>query len=205
MRNKVAVALVVGAFVLGAVVAGIVARAFVRQAGPQVAGTATIIQQIQTLSELVTVKYVLQKIVIFTNASTTTLSQLPNVVGLPGFDEDRVMLMAHGVVKAGVDLSKLAPDDVRVSGQTIAIRLPRPVVTDAYLDESQTQVLDRKTGLFRSFEKSLEAQARQYARLEIIRAARHNGIEKEAEQRARDQLAALIRTLGFTNVTVTIR
>lgn len=205
MRTKVAVALILAAFLVGVVIAFSVTRALVRNNAPQVAGTATVIQQIQSLSELVTVKYVMQKIVIFTNASTTTLGQLPNVIKIPGFDEDRVMLMAYGVVKGGVDLSKLKPEDVQISDHTIAIRLPRPIVTDAYLDDAQTQVLDRKTGLFRSFDKTLEAQARQYARLEVTRAARQNGIEKEAEQRAREQLGNLLRTLGFTNVTVTGR
>jgi hypothetical protein len=205
MRNKVAVALVIGAFLFGALIALVFSRTMMRSSSPQVAGTATVIQQIQTLSELVTVKYVMQKVVIFTNASTDTLSQLPAAMRLPGFDEDRVTLLAHGIVKAGVDLSRLKPEDVKVAGQTLSVAMPKPVVTDAYLDERQTQVLDRKSGLFRSFDKTLEAQARQYARLEIIRAARQNGIEKEADLRAREQLGTLLRTLGFTNVTVTTR
>jgi hypothetical protein len=104
-----------------------------------------------------------------------------------------------------VDLAKLKPEDVQVGDRTIALRLPRPIVTDAYLDEAQTQVLDRKTGLFRSFDKTLEAQARQYARQEVTRTARQNGIEREAEQRAREQLGNLLRTLGYTNVSVSTR
>ncbi|HMJ89409.1 MAG TPA: DUF4230 domain-containing protein [Candidatus Acidoferrum sp.] len=205
MRTKIAVVLILGAFLLGIVIALSITRTLVRGSAPQVAGTATVIQQIQSLSELVTVKYVMQKIVIFTNSSTTTLGQLPNVIKLPGFEEDRVMLMAHGVVKAGVDLAKLKPEDVQAVDRTITLRLPRPIVTDAYLDEAQTQVLDRKTGLFRTFDKTLEAQARQYARQEVTRTARQNGIEREAEQRAREQLGNLLRTLGYTNVSVTTR
>jgi hypothetical protein len=205
MRTKVAALLILGAFLLGIVIAFSLSRSMTRNAAPHVMGTATVIQQIQSLSELVTVKYVMQKIVIFTNASTTTIGQLPNVIKLPGFEEDRVMLMAHGVVKAGVDLSKLKAEDVEISDHTISIRLPKPIVTDSYLDEGQTQVLDRQTGMFRTFDKTLEGQARQYARLEVTRAARQNGIEREAEQRAREQLGNLLRTLGFTNVTMNPR
>jgi hypothetical protein len=201
MRTKVIAALLVASFVIGG---GFVALLGLWMGGhspaPKVGGSPAVIQQIQSLSELVTVKFVLQKIVTFTNASTTTISQLPGVLNLPGFEEDRITLVAHGIVKAGVDLSKLKPEDVRASADTITVRVPRAVVTDAYLDESQTQVLDRKTGLFRSFESTLEQQARQYARVEMARAARQAGIEGEADQRARDQLMRLLQSLGFKRV-----
>ncbi len=203
MRNKVAVALVALAFLAGLAVSAVLGLLLMRrQAAPQIAGTATVIQQIQTLSELVTVKYVMQKVVLFTNAPTTTLGALPNVMKFPGFDEDRVTLLAHGVAKAGVDLSQLKPEDVSVSGRSIALRLPPGRLTDSYLDEAQTQVLDRKAGLFRTFEKTLEQQARQYARSEMGRAARQGGIEKEAEQRATELIERLLRTMGFEKVEV---
>ena len=201
MRTRAAVALVVAAFVFGVAIAACVGLFFLhRPQSPSVANTATVIQQIQSLSELVTVKYVMQKVVIFTNASTTTLGQLPSVMKLPGFDEDRIMLLAHAVVKAGVDLSQLKREDIQSSAGMISIRLPRPVVMDGYLDETKTQVLDRKAGLFRSFDKTLEQQARQYARSEMIRAARQDGIEREADERAREQLQRLMQSLGFTNI-----
>lgn len=201
MRTRSAVLLVCAAFVLGAALALSLGLGFLRRStAPRVVGTATVIQQIQSLSDLVTVKYVMQKIVIFTNASTTTLGQLPNVVHLPGFSEDRITLLAHGVVKGGVDLSKLSARDVQASGEKIVVRLPQAVVTDAYLDETQTQVLDRRSGLMRRFEPTLEQQARQYARLEMTRAARQDGIEREAEQRAREQLQRLLKSCGYRDV-----
>jgi hypothetical protein len=201
MRTRTAVALVIAAFLVGAGIAMTLGLYFVRRANtPKIANTATVIQQIQSLSDLVTVKYVMQKVVIFTNSSNTTLGQLPNVMRLPGFDEDRITLLAHGIVKAGVDLAKIKPQDVSTSNQRIVFRLPHSVVTDAYLDETQTQVLDRHTGLLRSFEKTLEQQARQYARSEMARAARQDGIEHEAEQRAKEQLQHLFRSLGYTEI-----
>jgi hypothetical protein len=202
MGKKAAVALIAAAFLVGVVIAFLATRAFLRSNPPQIVGTATVIQQIQSLSELVTVKYVMQKPVIFSAGSSSDLVNLAKQFGLPGTAEDTITLLVHGVAKAGVDLSKLQPGDVQQSGKSISLQIPKPVVTDIYIDEAQTKVLDRRKGLFRDFDSTLESKARQYARSEMGRAARQDGIEKEAEQRAKEQLGNFFHTLGFTNVTI---
>src|SRR5437016_14162786 len=102
-------------------------------AAPRIQNTATILQQVQTLSELVTVKYVLEKVVILEDVKW--------------YGENRVLLVAHGIVKAGVDLQEIKPNDVRMDDKKVIIRLPQVRITDAYLDEKQTRVVDRTTGL----------------------------------------------------------
>ena len=156
--------------------------------GQRVYGTATVLQQVQTLSEFVTVKYVMEKVVVLEDAKW-----------YPG-GESRVLLVAHGIVKAGVDFKPMAAADVRVSGKTIALRLPAAKITDAYLDEKQTRVVERTTGLLRLFDKDLEQTARQNALDEIRRSARLSGILKDAEERARDQIKILFLQLGFEEV-----
>lgn len=154
----------------------------------RVLGTATVLQQVQTLSELITVKYVMEKVVIF-----------EDVKWYPGGD-NRVLLVAHGIVKAGVDLKQIEPGDVSVSGKTLSLRLPPARITDAYLDEKETRVIERTTGLLRLFDKDLEQTARQIAVGDIHRAARNAGILKDAEDCARDQLRALLLQSGFERV-----
>lgn len=151
--------------------------------------TSTVIQQVQTLSQLVTVKYVMEKVVVFEDVKWSET-----------FGKSRVLMVAHGVVKAGVDLGQLTAKDVRISGKRISIVLPSARVTDAYLDETKTQVIERTTGLLRAFDKDLEQTARQQALDDIQRAARHNGILSDAEERARTQLANLFHQLGYEQV-----
>src|ERR1700719_1006176 len=67
---------------------------------PKVYNTATLLQQVQTLSQLVTVKYVLEKVEILDDPPQNVIRAL-----LP--DNSHVVLLAHGVVKAGVDLGQL--------------------------------------------------------------------------------------------------
>ena len=156
--------------------------------GPRIYGTATVLQQVQTLSEFVTVKYVMEKVVV-----------LEDVKWYPGGD-NRVLLVAQGIVKAGVDFRTLNPSDLHISGKTIKLRLPAAKITDAYLDENQTRVVERTTGLLRLFDKDFEQTARQNALEEIRRSARLTGILKDAEERARDQIKILFLQLGFEKV-----
>ena len=150
---------------------------------PKIQSTATIVQQVQTLSELVTVKYVLEKVVILDD--------------IKWYGENRVLLVAHGIVKAGVDLQEIKPDDLRVEDKKIVLKLPRARITDVYLDDQKTRVVDRSTGLLRAFDKDLEQNARRQAVDELRIAARSNRIYEDAEERARLQLANLFHQLGY--------
>lgn len=147
--------------------------------------TATVVRQVQTLSQLVTVKYVMEKVVIY-----------EDVKWFPGGD-NRVMIIAHGIVKAGVDFQKLKPEDLEVTDKKVKIRLPNSQITDCYLDEKQTQIFERTTGLLRSFDKDLEQTARQIAVDDIRRGARYAGILKDADERARSQVEKLFQQMGW--------
>jgi hypothetical protein len=160
---------------------------------PKVYNTATVLKQVQTLSQLVTVKYVMEKVEVLSDPPQNILRQF-------WFDDTHVVLVAHGIIKAGVDLAQLKPADLRVSGKQITINLPPAQITDAYLDDHLTQVVERSTGFLRSFNKDLEQAARQNAVDDIRRAARHSGILRDAEDRARAQLTHLCRQLGFEEV-----
>jgi hypothetical protein len=160
---------------------------------PHEENTSTVIRQVQTLADLVTVKYVVEKVVILDAPPASTLGQF--VQG-----DNRVLLLAHGVVKAGIDLKHLTPADVSISGKSIRIQLPPAQITDAYLDDKLTKVIDWKQGFLRSFDKDLEQTARQMAVDDIQRAARTDGILNEATQRAQWQLAAFFRNAGFERV-----
>jgi hypothetical protein len=163
-----------------------------RSATP-VYNTATLLREVQTLSELVTVKYVVEKVVVLEDPPKSLLGQM-----FAG--ENRVLLVAHGVVKAGIDLGTLKPADVRVQQQKISITLPPARITDVYLDDNQTQVVERQTGLLRRVDKDLEQNARRMAVDDLGRAARRSGILDDASQRARLQLTGLFKQMGFAQV-----
>ena len=148
--------------------------------------TTSVVHEVQSLSDLVTVKYVLNKVVVLEDVKW--------------YGENRVLLLAQGVVKAGIDLKRLKPEDVDIAGKKISLRLPPAEVTDAYLDDAASQVIDHTTGLLRAFDKDLEESARQNAVDDIKRAARNAGILAEADKRGREELANFFKRAGFATV-----
>ncbi len=153
--------------------------------------TTTLLRQVQSLAQLVTVKYLLEKVVILEDVKW--------------FGENRLIMVAHGVAKAGFDLSTLRSGDISIDGDRLTIRLPRPQITDVYIDDRRTEVIERSTGLLRTYDKDLELDARRQALDKIKLAAAGSGIFKDAEERARLQLTFLGRQMGFSDVQVEIR
>jgi hypothetical protein len=186
MRQLLAAVIVAAMLIAGVWLGFILAHLIGARSSLREENTASVVQQVQALSDLVTVKYVIEKVVILDD--------------MKWYGESRVLLLAHGIVKAGIDLKRLKPEDVRISGKTIRIHLPPPQVTDAYLDDKQTQVIDHTTGLMREFDKDLEQTARQTAVGDIERAARREGILDEANQRAELELALFLHSAGYDNI-----
>jgi len=185
-----AVALV---FIAGAWFGIKLTRPFSTGSGVHELNNVVVVQQVQTLSDMVTVKYVMEKVEIVNSPPASALGQF--VQG-----ENRVLLLAHGVVKAGIDLKRIRPEDVAIAGKKIILHLPPPQITDAYLDEHHTQVIDWQKGFLRDFDKDLETTARQNAVDDISRAARTAGILKDADERARQALAVFLNRAGFEQV-----
>ena len=101
MKQRLAIIILVLAviFTIGLVIGVLLPRlAGFGMARGHVYSTSAILQQVQTLSELVTVKYVMEKVVIQEDPPQNTIRRF-----FP--DDTRVILVAHGIVKAGVDLS----------------------------------------------------------------------------------------------------
>jgi hypothetical protein len=163
---------------------GFALRNFTGNSGATPYNTAVVLRQVQTLSQLVTVKYIMEKVVVY-----------EDVKWFPGGD-NRVLMIAHGVVKAGVDLEKLKPEDIEIAEKSVRIRLPAAQILDCYLDEKQTQVIERTTGLLRTFDKDLEQTARKIAVDDVRRGARAAGILKDADERARAQVEKLFQQMG---------
>jgi hypothetical protein len=114
---------------------------------------------------------------------------------------DEMTLMATGDVIAGIDLSQLRQQDVRRDPDgTIVVRLPPPEILVTRLDNRQSHVINRKTGLLRRADIDLESRARQYAEQGIRNEALKKGILPLASQNAQIKVAELLHMFGFHRV-----
>lgn len=157
--------------------------------------TQTVIKQIQSLNRLETASYTIEKVI---DVGTTGGGLKQFLVG------DRILLIAHGTVIAGFDLSKVQESDINVTDKTLNLKLPAPEILVAKLDNDQTRVYDRKQGLLTKGDNDLESQARSEAEKVIKDAACKGGILNEASKNARNQLTSLFKSLGFQTVIIEI-
>jgi hypothetical protein len=153
----------------------------------------TVVRQIQQLDRLETVSYTVDKIISGEHGNR----YLPEFLA-----GDRLLLVVHGQVIAGVDLSKLQPGDVRVEGRNLSVRLPAAEVFLTRLDNEKTRVYSRDTGLFTSPDINLESEVRQEAERQLQQGALQDGILKTANENARNTVSSVLKGFGFTQVEV---
>ena len=101
---------------------------------------------------------------------------------------------------AGVDLSRLDSDQLKLEDGILFVTLPEAEIFVATLDNDNSYVYDRETGILRKSDKDLETAARQVAEQEIESAALDDGILDQAQQNAEVYLERLFNSLGYDQV-----
>jgi hypothetical protein len=153
----------------------------------------TVIKEVRDLSRLETAQYTIEKVI-------TAETRQGALAGLFG---DRLLFVAHGEVIAGVDLGKVQASDIRVAPDgSVTLILPAAEIFVATLDNDQSYVYDRQTGIFTNADQNLETQARQVAEDEIEKAALEDGVLTLAQTNAASFMESLLRSLGYASVTI---
>jgi Protein of unknown function (DUF4230) len=124
---------------------------------------------------------------------------------------ERTLFVAKGSVDAGVDLRVVGDDDVQLSADRRAatITLPHAVLYPAELDLAESYVYERDRGLFNAigdvFSDGDGSERELYlvAERKLTKAAGGtSGLTARAEENTRATLTSLLRSLGFTRVSV---
>jgi hypothetical protein len=157
-----------------------------------------VVQKIQRLNRLETVVYSLDTVV----EGSKTSPIHPDLHG-----GDRILLVVHGQSIAGIDLSQLKTEDVRITDndgvRSIHVTLPASQLFVTTLDNQHTRVYARSTGLLVPVDQNLESDTRNRAQLQLQQAALGDGILDTARKNARVTVTTLLYSLGFQNVDVT--
>lgn len=152
-----------------------------------------VVRQIRALQRVETASYTMDKIM----SGERENPILPNFLA-----GDRLLLIAHGEVIAGLDLSKLQPGDVQVHGASVSVHLPPAEIFTTSLDNAKTRVYSRDTGLFSSPDPNLEGDVRAEAEHQLEAAALQDGILKTAETNAKQTVNSVLTSLGFEKVEI---
>lgn len=120
---------------------------------------------------------------------------------------EKLILIACGRVKAGIDLSQLKDSNVTESAdrKTVRVRLPQAKFLDSYLidDPSQpctTKVYDRTNLIVLPAAKELEGQAREKALEAIRQTAEQSGLLSDARRNAQIAIERILLNAGYEKV-----
>lgn len=151
----------------------------------------TIIRDIRALARLETIQFTIEKVITAEKNQENILARLFG---------DKLILVAHGNVIAGFDLSKVGADQIEVKDGVLFISLPEPEIFVAALDNEKSYVYNRDTGLLTKGDIHLESTARAAAEDAIETAAIEDGILELARQNGETYLSRLLSDLGYPNV-----
>ncbi len=160
------------------------------QPTPTIVVLPTVINQLNPLGQLHTASYFLSTVV-DTQMPIGALNQI-----------QRVLLVACGQVAAGVDLSKLQPQDIVTNGDQVTIRLPEAEIFTSQLfdDRKCTYVILRDEGILLPPNTVLETAAREAAVANFRETALANGILEQARVNAEGELRRLLTLLGYRDI-----
>lgn len=195
--NKVVIGVLL-AFVVAMLVSIYMGRLFVAKPAVSAITKDGVIMEIQKLNRLNSVAFSVDTVI--------TAQKEGNWYKL-WQDRQKGLFVAHGRVLAGIDLSKLTADMVKVSygEQTdpkvapvayIDISLPPSEVFEVYLDN--IQVYDWQTGMFGMADNDPEVlnQAQIQGKLEVLNKACQGNIMQMAQDNAKEQITSLFKLTG---------
>jgi hypothetical protein len=154
---------------------------------------SSVVEKVQNLSQLTTVRYNYSGIV---DTSTDMPSLLNALYG------QQLVLIAVGHITAGVDLSQLSEEDVTINDGILTINLPAASLQDCFLNEQETYVAERSSGAFAhtTGQSNIDAESRRYAVRQFRDTALDKGILTEAQISAQKAIQEFIVALGVPDI-----
>ena len=160
--------------------------------------TPVLTTRIRTLGELTTACFYDEMVISAVKANVFSVSPLGSIAreGFGKDVDDHLVIIVHGMVRAGIDLQKLEEQDVRIAGDSVIVRLPKPQYLDVIVNPSDVEVFAESGKWTQGQVSSLQDNARKRLLLEANQA----GLIKTAYERAEEAVSDLLIACGYTYI-----
>ena len=149
----------------------------------------TYITEIRSLARLETIQY-----------SATQVVEHQTNQGTFGFLwGTKILVKVQGRLTAGIDMSKIEPQQMRYEGNVLYITLPPAEILSFEIDEDKTQAWDLQNGLFVDVDPNSVLEALSVGKEQILKVAMEDGILTQAQINAESFLTRFFAALGFPN------
>ena len=155
-----------------------------------------VVERLQDLQELTTTVQTMEKIV--PTSADRKLGNLPIAT-------TRLLYIAKGEIRAGIDLGELNDRDIKIDRQSIEINLPTAKILDTKIDVDNSRVYDYDRGFLNlgpDVAPQLQTLAQRNTLQEIVSAACEGNILDDANLKAKDSVSQLLTNLGYSQVKV---
>ncbi|MCQ2295248.1 MAG: DUF4230 domain-containing protein [Bacteroidales bacterium] len=119
----------------------------------------------------------------------------------------KVLFSCKATIKAGVNLAQLTDNDIQISGTSASIALPMPQIQSINLRPQDISVAYSKVSLLRTQYTQQERDAILRAGELAIKSDRalQQSIIAEAQHGAEEFFQLMLRSHGYTNITITFK
>ena len=163
---------------------------------PEIDIPTLVVQQIQGVEELTTTVYTMEATV-----PTSAERKLGDFV----IATTKLLYIGHGEVRAGIDLSQITTEDIKVNNDKIAINLPPPQILDSKIDVNNSYVYDYDRGFLNlgpDVAPDLQTLAQQQTLVKIVNSACRDGALNTANEKAKEVIINLLANTGFNQIEI---
>lgn len=147
-----------------------------------------IVEKIENLGNLEVLKYNIQDIMEYRKVR----QWLPDA---------KTALIVSGEIICCIDLTKIKPEDIYTSGDSIRLQLPAPEVCHTKVDHSKSRIYNMEYGLWES--TRIADAAYRSAEKQLAERAMELNIESKSRDNTINLLKPILEAMGFKHVFIT--
>lgn len=149
-----------------------------------------ILQKVESLGNLEVTRYSIQDMMEYKKVRRW----LPNA---------KTALVVSGEVICCVDLTKLKPEDIKVTDKTIHLQLPSPEICHVKIDHSKSRIYNMEFGLWES--TKIVDEAYTFAERQLNEKAKELDILSLSRDNTVNLLRPILEAMGFDEVIISFR
>ncbi len=165
---------------------------------PKVEAINPIVQRLRNIQELSTTVLTTETIV--PTSAKRKIGEIPLAT-------TRLLYIARGEIRAGIDLAEIKATDIKVSSDRLEINLPAAKILDSKIDVNRSRVYDYDRGFLNlgpDVAPQLQTIAQKQTLIEIVNTACNQGILNQANTQAKETITQIFANSGYQEVEVNI-
>lgn len=155
--------------------------------------SSAVLERVQAISELNTVEMIFNEVIDYSDAKYIKKFKIP-------FTTKKALLSAKASVKAGVKLSEMKAENIKVNKDHVEMVLPKPVITSKEILESNAY--NEEDSIFNKMTSEDTLKILEEFTNQMEQQAIESGILIKAEEETKTAVRDLLELMGFNEIDI---